>query len=151
MRNESNGGFSIIKGFKQNLQHCSDTKRTNKCKCFSLYCRIELTICHKKTVGDSYKAIGVTTNRCNEISFTRFWLQMERSKCPEQHEKNSRSVKPVWKGFPSLVMAKSCYTWNGPIVCHKKKCKQYCFWEMIWKPIHDSWTFSKRFVFCRKA
>ena len=34
-------------------------------------------------------------------------------------KKNSRSVKPAWKGFPSLLMANSCYTRNGPIICHK--------------------------------
>ena len=52
---------------------------------------------------------------------------MERSKCPEQYEKTIRSVKPAWKGLPSLVMAKSCYTRNGPIGCHEKNGSSIIF------------------------
>ena len=117
-----------MKGFKRNLQHCSEAKRTKTWKCFSLYCRIELTICHKKTVGDSYRAIGVTTNRCNEISFLPdFGYKWNVPNVPSNTKKNSRSVKPVWNVFPSLVMAKSCYTRNGPIVCPPKSASSIVF------------------------
>ena len=66
-------------------------------------------MCLKKTVGDSYRAIGVTTNRCNEIYFLRdFGYKWNVPNVPSNtKKKNSRSVKPVWNVFPSLVMAKS--------------------------------------------